>query len=368
MSVEYRFVVADGTTELGEVDTYESAEIVARHNDISTWEMVLPAGTEAATLLTASTRPRLVLWASGEILRSGPVTRMERSVDVDGDVLTVSGVDDMIWLRRRLAHPQPGTPAPPYSASAYDTRTGPASQVAAAFVDANAGPGAVTARRVPGLTVPVPAAAGPSITVRARYQNLFDLVTRIARSHSLTVEVSDLVLSVTAPAPARVYFSVGLGTLAGWTSEVEAPEVNYLYVAGAGVGTARLIREYPDADSVGQWQRIEGFDDRRDTSDTAELDQAAAETLADAVIPSTVSLVTVDTPSQSFLEDWRLGDMAVATVGGVEVTEVIAEVHLLFEANAPPQVTPVLGGPAVDLRMWRQLNRQSRQIRQLERM
>ena len=365
---DFSLVVADGTTELALIDTYETASFIARHNQVSTWEITLPSVTEAARLFIGATRPRLIVYARGEIWRSGPVIRFERVMDTDGDMLTVAGVDDMIWLRRRLAHPQPAKTAPPYDGQAYDVRTGNAAQVIAAYIDANAGPAAVPARQVPGLTVPVPAPAGGSGTWRARYQNLFDFIAPIARNRSLTVEIRGLDVAITAATPVRAFFSVDLGTLAGWSSGIEAPELNYVYVAGAGTGTARLIREYSNGSSVSQWMRMEGFEDRRDTSVTAELDEAGAEALADADISATVEMTTLDTVSQSFLTDWKLGDTAVATIGGVTVTEVIAEVNVALEPNAPPTVTPVLGGPAVNLRTWRRLNNNEQRIRQLERV
>ena len=191
--LEFGLFIADGTTRLGEVDAYESAEVIARFNDVSTWELVVPTKSVAAQMLMEAARPRLLIYTSpGVVFRSGPVIAVEREVELDGDMLTVSGVDDMAWLARRLAHPQPLKASPPYNGQAYDTRTGSASQVMAAFVDANAGPAAHAARRVPGLTVPVPATLGPTVKVSARYQNLLDLVKRTAARSRLGIEVRDL--------------------------------------------------------------------------------------------------------------------------------------------------------------------------------
>ena len=139
-------------------------------------------------------------------------------------------------------------------------------------------------------------------------------------------------------------FSQELGTLAGWTSMTEAPEVNYVYVAGGGKGQNRLIREYSDPASVSAWGRVEGFDDRRDTTDTAELDEAGAEVLADGIPTPELELTAVDTESQRFLDDWQLGDKATATLDGQVITDVIREVTITLEANTPPVVTPTIGG------------------------
>ena len=97
-----------------------------------------------------------------------------------------------------------------------------------------------------------------------------------------------------------VVFSVALGTLAGWSSAAEAPDLTYAYVAGGGEGTTRLIREYGDAAGLAGWGRSEGFIDRRDTTDVAELDQAGAEALAAATKPISVDLAAIDTAGQAF--------------------------------------------------------------------
>ena len=344
--IDFTLIVADGTTWLGEVDTYESAQIIARYNDIQhlgagrTHQL----GSGRACCRLRPDHDSIVTSAPGVVFRSGPVVRFEREVSTDGDMLTVSGVDDMAWLRRRLAHPQPGTAAPPYSTTAYDTRTGPASQVIAGFVDANAGPSAVAARRVPGLTVPTPAPMGDVVTVSARYQNLFDLIIGIAASAGLGVEVRDLALIVTEPSGPAAVFSQELGTLAGWRHAVESPDVNHVYVAGAGVGEARLIVEYEDSESVMEWGRVENFQDRRDTADTTELDQAGAETLAAGIPAPELELHAVDTESQAFLTDWQLGDQATVSFDGQTITDVIREVTISMDGNTPPLIIPTVGG------------------------
>ena len=345
IATEFTLIIADGTTWLGEVDNYESATIIARFNEVSTWELVVPSSSDAADMIRSAEHPRLIVTAApGVVFRSGPVVRPERTVEADGDMLTVSGVDDLIWLRRRLAHPQPSKAAPPYNGQAFDTRTGPSSQVIAGFVNANAGPGAHEARRVPGLSVPTPAPMGPSVTVSARYQNLLDLVQRMAARAGLGIEVRDLAFNVFVPEGPAAVFSQELGTLAGWTQAEQAPDVNHVYVAGGGVGRDRLIREYSDAGSVMAWGRIEGFNDRRDTTATAELDEAGLETLAEGIPAPELELSALDTSSQRFLTDWQLGDQATVTVDGQVITDVIREVTLNLDANAPAVVTPTVGG------------------------
>jgi hypothetical protein len=363
----FALVACDWTTPLAMIDVYESATFVARYNEVSTFEVVMPADTPAARVLLESKRPRVLLYANAAVYRSGPLVRIDREADADGaETLTLSGTDDLVWLRRRLAHPQPGTTSPPFSTSAYDARTGSASQVIAGYVDRNAGPGAVAARQVPGLTVPTPAPFGPVVSTSARYQTLLEFIQGIATAAGVGFRVRNLVFEVFAPS-GRAVFSTDLGTLAGYSAVVEAPDLTWVYVAGQGEGTAREIREYANWSGQEAWGRIEGFVDRRDTAVAAELDQAGAEALAGADRPPVIDMQAVDTVSQSFLVDWNVGDLAVVRIGDESITDVIAEASIEMEPNAPPIIRPVLGGAAVELAQWRRVAANDRRIRQLER-
>lgn len=365
--MDFTLVACDWTTRLAEIDTYESATLIARHNAVSTFDVAMPSDTDAARVLIAASRPRLLVIANGAVYRSGPVTRLDRTLDADGaDMLAVQGVDELVWLRARLAHPQPGTAAPPYATTAYDARSGAASQVIAGYVDRNAGPSAIAARQVPGLVVPTPAAFGGTVTTSARYQNLLDFLVPIATAARIGIRVRDLTFEAYQPSGGAI-FSVELGTLATWESVAEVPDMTYVYVAGQGDGTARTIREYADTAGVADWGRIENFQDRRDTAAAAEMDQTAAETLAQGAKPIAVAMEALDTAGQQFLRDWNVGDLGTARIGGVSISDVIVEATITLEANRPPIVNPVLGAAVVDLTAWRMLGAAQKRLRQLER-
>lgn len=349
------------------VDVYESAEIVSRINDISSWELVLPSDTFAGEVFLADGFARLEAVLDGTLWHSGPVTHLKREVDVDGDMLTVSGADDTVFLARRLAHPQPGTAAPPYNTTAYDVHTGNLAVVLAELVRVNAGPSAVTARRVPGLTVPVPTAAGPTITVNARWQNLLTLMQDTARPHGLMFDVVDLVFRVYAPANRGVIFSAGLETLASWSAEVQAPTANKAVVAGGGVETARIIRETTDATSVAQRGLAETFIDQRQTTDTVQLDKAGAEAVAAGVRPTTVTFVPIDTEGQKFGRDWALGDTVKVVLGDLTLVDQVREVRISLDGDGAT-IEPTVGAASGDLTLFRNLAGLNRRVRQLERI
>jgi hypothetical protein len=349
------------------VDPYESAEIVSRMNDIATWQIVLPSDSDAARAFLADPFARIEFVLDRVIYRSGPVTHLERTVDVSGDVLTVSGVDDAVWLARRLAHPQPGTPAPPYNSTAEDVRTGNLAVVLAQLVDRNAGPAAVPARRVPGMSVPIPGPSGPSISVSARWQNLLTLLQDTARPHGLVFDVVGLQFRVRAPRALGAVFSEGLETLAGWTMTTEAAAANKAIVAGQGVGAARLIRETIDAGSVATWGLAETFVDRRDTAALDELDKAGLEAVTAGIKPVTVTFEPVETDTQSFGHQWLLGDIVTVQVGGLAITNQISEIHITLDANGDT-IVPSVGAVHGDLALFRSLSGLERRMRQLERI
>jgi hypothetical protein len=350
-----------------QIDTYQKCELYARANAVSTWALDLPSNTEAGRFFIATTTARLEVRLDETIWRSGPMTSLKRTVDMDGDMLELAGVDDAVWLARRLAHPQPGSAAPPYSTTAYDIHTGSLTTVLRDLVNVNAGPGATPIRQVPGLVVPTVVAAGPTVTVNARWQNLLTLMADNARAGGVVFDVVNLTFHAVIPVDHGVIFSEGLETLGAWRSTLPAPSANTAFVAGGGEGTARIIREAQDAASVTAWGRVETFVDRRDTTDIAQLDQAAAEALALGVTPTTVVFTPLDTPAQSFGTDWVLGDTVTVRAGDLTIVDQIREVHVLLDGFVPT-ITPSVGAPSGDLGLFRSLAGLDRRVRQLERV
>ena len=359
--------VADRTgVRQAQIDIYESAEIIARANDVGTWTITLPTNTDAGRILATDTFARVEIAVDDSTWRSGPVTHLERTVDMDGDMLQVSGVDDLVWLARRFASPTPASTGPPYP-DAYYVDTGPVGEVVGRLVNVNAGPGAVAARRVPGLTVPPPGPVGPAVTVWARFQTLLTLCQDLARPSGLLFDVVDLTYRATMPVDRGAVFSAGLETLGAWTMTTEAASANVVLVAGQGEGAERMLRVVTDPTSIATWGWAEQFQDRRDTPDPNQLVQAGTETLADAVTPTTVVFEPLDTDGQTFGRDWTLGDIVTVYAGKLTVHDQIREVHVTLDEHGAT-VIPSVGKPAGDLALFRSLAGLDRRVRQLERV
>lgn len=363
------YVRDDAGVRVAELDTFESATLIPRFNAVGDWQVVAPA-TEAAQLLTTP-KYGLEFVRDGEVILSGPVTTRTREFGVGVDGYTFQGKDDQVWLSRRKASPEPATAAAPYDDSAYDVRTGAASTVIRAYVNVNAGPGAVTARQVDGLAVPAVAAFGSTVTGRARWQTLIDLLAELATAGGVGFRTRQLTFDVYQPTDlsAAVKFSTALGNLAGFSYSDAAPEVNHVYVAGGGEGTARVIRELTDTTSVTEWGRVEEFRDRRDTTDTAELDQAGQAMLTESATKRGFSLAPIETASVRFGATYNLGDQVTVIVDGVPVVDVVREVRIDLNADGET-VAPTVGDPDADPSrpsIFAAHKRMERRVRNLER-
>lgn len=346
----WRLTVRDRTgARLGVIDTYDKLTMSMRHLDVGTWVLDLP--------LDAPLVPELVTPGAGLIVErddvvvlSGPMMPVGVKHDGEAGTVTVSGFDDLLALRNRAASPQPATVVPPYNSQAYDVRTGICETVIKQYVDVNAGPGALVSRRRVGLTVAADQARGGTVTGRARWHNLLTHVVELAVLGGLGVRCKDLVFDVYQPVDrtATVEFSDDRQNLAGYSFERQPPAATYVYVLGGGEGTARTVVEAINSQAIADgWDRIEAVSDRRDTTDPAELAQAATAALIGEGSSSTdrtgVTILPVDTEAAAFGVDYQLGDL-VAWVDpwGVRSSRLVQAVQIDITPGAEI-VVPTLG-------------------------
>lgn len=336
-----------------QVDDWVSADLVVRFNRPGGWRLLgLPAAGAAAVAFKPGSG--FIATRGAVTFLSGPLDWPARRWDLTHDHLDVAGPDDLCHLWDRIAHPVPATGV--FSSAAYDIRTGVAGTIVRQYVDVNAGPSALSSRRVPGLTLAVDAALGSAVTGRARLQQLGDLLTDLALSggdlgFSVAQSGAGIVFDVYQPRDltSSVIFSADLENLGELLYDQRAPTVNHVYVGGGGEGTARTFVEGSDSASISSWnRRIEQFVDQRQTSDAAELAQKRDEELAAGAERTTLAIGPVDTDAFSFGSDYRLGDQVTCVVDGVAIRQVIREVRVEL-TPAGEKVTPVLGSPrAVD--------------------
>jgi hypothetical protein len=358
------------------IDDVLHLEVVLRHGDVSTWTLQLNADSQAVAALYAAlaadvfTHAGIEVIRNGIVLLSGPVTGFQGMRQVGKRTVILSGSDDTIWLARRQAKPDPADATPPYDTQAYDVRTGVASTVMRAYVNANAGPGATTGRPVDGLALAPDPLLGGTVTGQGRFQPVLELLQGLAISGGdlgfriLGTGGGVLQFQVTQPVDrtAAVKFSDGLGNLGDYSYKISAPSGNYAYGGGSGEGTARTFVEAADTASVATWGRIEFFRDRRDTADTAQIAQSLSEELAKQAEQRAIEVTAIDTPQVAFGTHYNLGDRVTAIVDGLTVAEVVRQVTITHSAegttikptlgtpgNAPPNI-PIIFGASARLR------------------
>jgi hypothetical protein len=330
--VKYQLYVRDSNfNRVAEIDDYTKLDIILNFNAIGTWSLELPSNTDAAIELSQPNAGLIVI-RNGKTLFSGPATARNRKWSIDSDVLTITGVDDNVFLQRFLAYPC----NPPYTQTDYDVRTGSAESIMKQYVDANIGENALSNRKI-NITNEVDRGQGSTITGRARFQTLMDLFSNLAISGGdigfKVVQVGNgLQFQVYVPQDytKSVIFSPMLGNLFDFEYNDTDPDVNYVISGGTGEGTARIFVEQGDNTSIANYGRREEFLDKRDTSDTIEITQSIIEELTQKANQTSLSITPADTDSIAFGRDYNLGDKVsvVLTRPNVIVTEEILNIFL----------------------------------------
>lgn len=305
----------------------------------------------------------IIVERNNQIILSGPITDIDYQWDANANAFNLGGVDDTSVLFDRLAPPV--SSGPPYSASAYDVRTGIASTIMRQYVDVNAAAGAVLSRQVPGLILGTPdPLVGSSVTGRARFDNLLallqslalaggDLGFRVVQSET----TAEIIFQVYQPSDktASVIFSPQLGNLRAFRYTAKAADVNYVVVGGGGEGTARTFYEQGDFDSIEYFnRRIEQFRDRRDTSVSGELIQTANEELANGAARTSLQITPIDTEGLAFVSDYSLGDKVTVVANGakrgrtvppsVTIQDIIREISISVNQDGET-IEPSVGTP-----------------------
>jgi hypothetical protein len=306
----YRIYIRDSSlNKIGELTDYTKLELIPRFNAVGSFALDLPTDSFAARELIKP-RSGIIVKKDGLTVFSGTVTGRKRSFNGTDDTLTLSGKDDMLLLSSRLAFP---TPSGIFTESDYDVRTGAAESIMKQFVDNNCGPSGLIERKL--VELETDTGVGAVVTGRARFDNLIDILASIANQggglgFNVVQEGGSLIFKVYQPQDntKSVLFSPLLGNLASFEYSDDDPEANFVIVGGSGEGTARIIKQKSNNESLVKFGRIETFVDQRNTSEDAELDKSADEELANKSEKVSINFTPIDTPSISFGRDYGLGD------------------------------------------------------------
>ncbi|WP_017974373.1 siphovirus ReqiPepy6 Gp37-like family protein [Actinopolyspora halophila] len=371
---------------VGVVDDYAKLDIIAKFNDVGTFILVIDRDSpHAATLTTPGYGIQVVHEDTGYVVTSGPITGPKHTHDDNLDKIELAGKDDNYYIATRVSHPSPTESLPPYSVTSHHEVSGTASTVLREYVDKNLGPGAISERRNPHVTIGPDPVVGKTISGKLRWGKLLEDLQALATSGG---DIGFRLVDVGGALQFQVYepvdrtgtvrFSEEFGNLAAFTYQVDAPTGTYVYVGGQGELTARTIKEGSDPTAISTWGRVEVFEDRRDTDDDAELQQKIDESLIEHGATTDLSATPIDTESVKFGRDYTLGDRVMVLIEGApsvpgtgleggQITEIVREVAL----NLRPEETdvqPKIATPnRVDvLRLFREFRRLSRRVSNLE--
>ena len=343
---DYQIFALDSNLDrIGLIEQWDRLEIALRFNDLGSFAFESPI-----SLLDTGW---LEFGGGVEIMRNGSFLMQGIFLGFDEDdgekkqVITCWGADKMFWLSARLAYPV--VTGPPFTSSAYDSRTGYAGDVMIDFVDYNAGANASGARPVSGLGVATKLGVGTSLTQRARFENLLELCQEIALKGGDIGFYFDSGFDFTPYAPtdktASIIFSKELGNLTRYQRKIKMPQSNYIVAGGGGEGTSRTFVTVNDSASITNYGRIEWFYDYRNAADTTQLTDAAngkLETFAEQIA---IEIWPIEITNMMYGANYNLGDKVTVVLPSQTIQDKIREVKLMVTPTTQEVVTPVIGTP-----------------------
>ena len=315
----------------GQLDVLDCAAVV-RDADVGTWTVTV-ADEALARRIGDGWR---ILIADDSHTISGPV--LSYGADLADRSVTLTGEDDLTLPGSRLVYPDPTRAATAQTTDAYYKRTGPAETVIRDMIHDNLGAGALAVRQADGLAVAASQGRGSTVTTNLRFKNLLEESRALARAGGVTFSASqedDGQIWVRFRTPRdltrRVRFNQQNGGLAAGSYQLNGPTVTSVLVAGQGEGTARTITEHLQDTTWGR--RIEVFQDRRDTDDPAELEQAGTDTLAEGAAGAAATVEVNEVPGHRFGTDYQLGDRVSVEFGAVTITAPVRAVELSWDGH-----------------------------------
>ena len=350
------------------ITRWTSLDVTRRRNEPGGGTVKLSRADITADQLAPGNR--IVMVRDGQVFSSGPIERPgPENWSVDGEdvgpgTAEVTWADDLASVVARRTYPTPSA-ASTAQTDARWTATGAAADVIRSLVNLNAGPGALSYRRVPGLVLGAGAGIGATVTFGTRFEPLGDALRTVALlggGLAFRVVQVDRMLEFQVSEPRdltrRVRFSRGLRNLRSYQYEPAAPTVTTAIVGGQDEGADRVIVERTNTDAEAAWGRMETFVDQRQSDDTpgdtTELEQAGDEALANGAETARLSAVCIDTPAQRYGVDYDINDLvSIELNSGVVLVDVVRGVSLAHTPREGERVSVLIGteDPSTDA-LW----------------
>ena len=332
-----------GLRRRGWIGAPSRVEAVLRHNGIGQVSVTVDADhPRVSDVVTAGARA--TIHYLDEYVMSGRVGRIDGTGPAANSTVTFHVEDDFRLLYRLLGWPNPaGALTQQGEDGAYDTVTGPAETVVKTLVSRNA------ARSRPVITVAGDAGRGQPITTSVRMHPLADRLLPAVDVAGVGVTVlqsgSGLVVDCYTPRVRPMVLSEASGVVVGWSWTTVGPAATRVVVGGQGEGEARTFTSVVDADRETEWgESVEVFRDARDTDDPAVLAQRALEALAEGAPTTGLSLTLTESRGFAYGRSVRVGDRVTTRIApGAEITDVLREARIVWDADNGLEVTPVVG-------------------------
>ncbi len=233
--------------------------------------------------------------------------------------LTVYLMDLVGILGDCLAWPEPSGN---FAAQEFDSFTGKASSAILHYVDVNAGPSALSWRRL-GITLGSDPSLGNDVKVSARFDRLRNLLKEIATLGEVRFRFQGTTLVVDQGVRYdSLLFDVNAGTVEKIEWEYQVPEASSVVAAGEGSGTTRVIVVKYMPSDLAAWGNIEAFWDVRGVSVASDLEEMALQWLR----ARASGYSAVVTPSIAIRSGILPGDTVRVYVDGQERNMVVTAV------------------------------------------
>ncbi|MFJ8727763.1 siphovirus ReqiPepy6 Gp37-like family protein [Streptomyces sp. NPDC093269] len=354
-----RVYVRDSSlARLGQVDDYTSLTVVPRFNTVGAYTLEVSADSAKADLLVEG-NGLIIRTADGDTVMSGPIRTVDwsRSAGDGGSgKLTVGGVDDTTVLSQYTCWPTPTAAITAQTDSVYKLSAVKAETGMRTLVNVNAGPGALTTRKNPLLTLAADGARGGTITRQVnQFDNLLTVLADIANSAGLGFRVvqigTSLQFQVYAPVDrsGSARFSFRFGNLTDASYSTTPPTCTRAIVVAGGGSSPRVCKTYDRTDPLFPGLIIEQFVDQTGVDSasvdlTAQMDQAGAEALTNGAGQGSLSISPIDLPQLQYGRDYSVGDTVSADVRGDWYTDVCREVTITSTASDATTVKATVGG------------------------
>ncbi|MYX67353.1 ReqiPepy6 Gp37-like protein [Streptomyces sp. KhCrAH-43] len=342
---------------IGQIDDYTSLTVVPRYNAIGSFVLEVSADSDKAGLLVEG-NGLIIRTADGALVDSGPIRTADwsRSKDDSGEgKLTVGGVSDTEVLTRYTCWPAPGSAIGSQAAAVYKISAVVAETAMRALVNVNAGPGALTVRKNPLLTLATNGGRGPVITRQLnQFDGLFVVLQDIANAAGLGFRVvqvgAGLQFQVYAPTDrsGTARFAFDLGNLTDANYQTTPPTCTRAIVVAGGQSSPRSCKTYDRTDPLFPGLVLEQFVDLTsvDTASVdlaAQMDQAAEEALTVGAGKGSLAISPIDIPLLQYGRDYQVGDTVSAKVRTTWMTDVVREVTLTCTASEGTTVKAAVG-------------------------